>query len=66
MAFFDTLKQSIKDIRNDNVIIGGDWNATWDNAGVNLNIDIVNFWIRTESSFPHKKNTPLFLQQSDS
>ena len=57
MAFFDTLKQSIKDIRNDNVIIGGDWNATWDNAGVKLNIDIVNM-----ANIPSKRRTDKLRQ----
>ena len=57
MAFFDNLKQSIKDIRNDSVIIGGDWNATWDNAGVNLNIDIVNM-----ANIPSKRRTEKLRQ----
>ena len=42
MAFFDTLKKGIKDLKNANIIIGGDWNSTWDNAEVNVNIDVIN------------------------
>ena len=42
MSFFDTLKKGIKDLKNANIIIGGDWNSTWDNAEVNVNIDVIN------------------------
>ena len=42
MTFFDNLKRGIQSLRNKNIIIGGDWNATWDNSNVNLNIDTVN------------------------
>ena len=42
MTFFDNLKLGIQSLCNKNIIIGGDWNATWDNSNVNLNIDTVN------------------------
>ena len=42
MPFFDNLKWGIQSFRNNNIIIGGDWNATWDNSEINLNIDVVN------------------------
>ena len=27
---------------NNNVILGGDWNATWDNLRVGKNLDVIN------------------------
>ena len=42
MPFFETLKEGIKNFKNSNVIIGGDWNLTWDSSDINLNIDVVN------------------------
>ena len=42
MGFYDNLKKGITDLRNENIVIGGDWNATWDNSVANINIDILN------------------------
>ena len=42
LPFFDNLKDCLNSFNNDNIIIGGDWNTTWDNSAVNLNIDVVN------------------------
>ena len=42
MGFYDNLKKGITDLSNENIVIGGDWNATWDNSVANINIDIVN------------------------
>ena len=42
MGFYDNLKKGITDLRNENIVIGGDWNATWDNSVANINIDIIN------------------------
>ena len=42
MGFYDNLKKGITDLRNENIVIGVDWNATWDNSVANINIDIIN------------------------
>ncbi len=42
LEFFDTLEQKIHEIGNGIVILGGDWNATWDPSPVNDNIDVIN------------------------
>ena len=42
MGFYDNLKKGITDLSNENIVIGGDWNATWDNYVANINIDIIN------------------------
>ena len=38
----------IRGLSNGNIIIGGDWNATWDNRLVEQNIDVHN---------QHERNT---------
>ena len=40
--FYDRLKEGLKELQNNNVIVRGDWNATWDNSVVNINIDVIN------------------------
>ena len=52
LPFFDSLKDGIKSFPNDNIIIGGDWNATWDNNAIDLNIDVVNM-----ANIPSKKKS---------
>jgi hypothetical protein len=42
MEFFENLEKKIKDIGNGTVILGGDWNATWDPSPINNNIDVIN------------------------
>ena len=32
----------IHGLSNSNIILGGDWNATWDNRPVEQNIDVIN------------------------
>ena len=52
MPFFENLKKGIKELKNQNIIIGGDWNCTWDNSELNSNIDIVNM-----ASIPSKRRS---------
>ena len=52
MPFFENLKKGIKELKNQNTIIGGDWNCTWDNSELNSNIDIVNM-----ASIPSKRRS---------
>jgi exonuclease III len=40
--FFDNLKLDLRNLKQKNVLVGGDWNATWDSNPVPLNIDVVN------------------------
>jgi exonuclease III len=40
--FYDELKIVCEELRNRKIILGGDFNATWDNGRINSNIDVVN------------------------
>ena len=43
--FFSGLKKSINKLKanqNTQIIIGGDWNCTWDSSNVELNLDVFN------------------------
>ena len=40
--FCNNLVRMIRGLSNGNIIIGGDWNATWDNRPVEQNIDVIN------------------------
>jgi exonuclease III len=40
--FFETLKQQLKNLNSDYVILGGDWNTTLDCSNSRLNIDTLN------------------------
>ena len=40
--FCTSLKTALKSLRNENIFLGGDWNATWDNRPVETNIDVIN------------------------
>jgi len=42
MAFYDDLKNDIQNLRNENIILGGDWNATWDSRDLGENLDVLN------------------------
>jgi len=42
MLFFDSLKNDIKDLGNEIILIGGDWNATWDMRDPEENLDVLN------------------------
>ena len=51
LPFFDNLKHAINGINNEHIILGGDWNTTWDNSLVQLNIDVINM-----TNIPSKKS----------
>jgi hypothetical protein len=36
------LERELKQLKNENIILGGDWNGTWDCSNVNQNIDVLN------------------------
>jgi len=42
MNFFENLKNAVLNLGNSNIILGGDWNLTWDTSDVDLNIDVLN------------------------
>jgi len=42
MDFFTNLERDINAINNDQIIITGDWNCTWDSSGINTNTDVLN------------------------
>jgi exonuclease III len=42
LSTYNKLKRACNELHNENVILGGDFNATWDNSRVNSNIDVVN------------------------
>jgi hypothetical protein len=42
LEFFDDLKLDVRNLGQKSVIIGGDWNATFDSNPVPLNIDVIN------------------------
>ena len=52
LPFFDNLKHAINSIHNEHIILGGDWNTTWDNSLVQLNIDVINM-----ANIPSKKKS---------
>jgi len=42
LNFFENLKNEVTSIGNANIILGGDWNLTWDTSDVDLNMDVIN------------------------
>ena len=42
IAFYEKLKKEVDSLCNENIILGGDWNATWDNSRVEKNLDTLN------------------------
>ena len=52
LAFFDNLKHKLNELCNANIILGGDWNATWDNSVVQLNLDVIKM-----ANIPSKKKS---------
>ncbi len=52
LKFFDNLKLDVRNIGQKLVIIGGDWNATFDSNPVPHNIDVINM-----ASIPSKKRS---------
>lgn len=42
LEFYDNLKNAIESMNCPDIIISGDWNATWDNSNVDTNIDVLN------------------------
>ena len=59
--FYNRLKIEITTMGNSEIIISGDWNATWDNSRVGKNIDILNM-----TSLPSLIRTNLLLKMADS
>ena len=41
-SFYTTLTNTFISMGINNVILGGDWNATWDNSRVGKNLDVIN------------------------
>ncbi len=41
-AFFEMLDGELELLERAPTVLGGDWNATWDNSDVNLNMDVLN------------------------
>jgi hypothetical protein len=52
LEFFDNLKLNVRNIGQKYVIVGGNWNATYDSNPVPLNIDVINM-----ASIPSKKRS---------
>ena len=42
VSMYSNLERDIKQLKNKNIILGGDWNGTWDCSNVENNIDILN------------------------
>jgi hypothetical protein len=42
---YDNLQRDILSFKNKNIILGGDWNASFDCSPVNENIDVLNMEI---------------------
>ena len=42
ISFFDRLMDGVSFFNNESVLLGGDWNATWDDSKVEKNIDTLN------------------------
>jgi exonuclease III len=40
--FFTDLEAGLEKLNNPNMVIGGDWNATWDSRPVNQNYNVIN------------------------
>jgi hypothetical protein len=40
--FFMDLEAGLEKLNNQNMVIGGYWNATWDSRPVNQNYDVIN------------------------
>jgi len=42
LEFFDNLKLDVRNVGQNSVILGGDWNCTYDSNPVQINIDVLN------------------------
>jgi len=42
ISMYDALERDLVNLKNEKIILGGDWNATYDRSDVNVNIDILN------------------------
>jgi exonuclease III len=42
ISMYDALERDLVNLKNEKIILGGDWNATYDRSDVNVNIDIVS------------------------
>ena len=42
LPMYDSLQEKITGLGNRDIILGGDWNATFDNKNVNENLDVLN------------------------
>ena len=40
--FYNRLGQALRQIGNVSIVLGGDWNATWDTTRADKNLDILN------------------------
>ena len=41
-TFYETLELALKKLKRNNVVLGGDWNATWDCRDAEQNLDVIN------------------------
>ncbi len=42
LAFYDRLAAELQSVNNTSIVVGGDWNATWDPSPIHNNIDAIN------------------------
>ncbi len=42
VTFFDRISMTVRDFGSDYVILGGDWNTTYDGRNSRQNIDVLN------------------------
>ncbi len=59
LEFYDRLCTLMSSINNNNIILGGDWNATWDNSNVNINLDTLNM-----ANIPSKKRSDKIINMA--
>jgi len=59
LNFYDELQRSVLSMNNETIILGGDWNATWDPSHVAHNIDVINM-----QNIPSKQRSEKIVQMA--